>query len=131
MARALGLVGVLALELFLLPDGTLRGNEIAPRPQNSGHWTMDACAASQFEQHVRAVAGLPLAAPDRHHDAVMEIWSAPRASRAGPNLLRSPGMVPHLYGKAEARAGRKLGHANRLLPLGSLAPWTRPALAGL
>ena len=106
--------------MFVLPDGTLLVNEIAPRPHNSGHWTMDACAASQFEQHIRAVAGLPLAAPDRHHDAVMRNLVGPEGLARWPELLRSPAIVPHLYGKAEARAGRKLGHANRLLPLGSL-----------
>ncbi len=121
VAEALGLVGVLALELFLLPDGTLLGNEIAPRPHNSGHWTMDACAASQFEQHIRAVAGLPLAAPTRHHDAVMKNLVGAEGLALWPQLLAAPDVVPHLYGKAEARPGRKLGHANRLLPLGSLA----------
>lgn len=121
VAESLGLVGVLALEMFLLADGRLLGNEIAPRPHNSGHWTMDGCAASQFEQHVRAVAGLPLAAPDRHHDVVMRNLVGPEGMALWPALLRQPGVVPHLYGKAEARPGRKLGHANRLLPPGSLA----------
>ncbi|MCO6419569.1 5-(carboxyamino)imidazole ribonucleotide synthase [Siccirubricoccus sp. KC 17139] len=121
VAESLGLVGVLALELFLLPDGTLLGNEIAPRPHNSGHWTMDACAASQFEQHVRAVAGLPLASPARHHDAVMKNLVGPEGMTLWPRLLAMPGVVPHLYGKGEARPGRKLGHANRLFPRDSLA----------
>jgi 5-(carboxyamino)imidazole ribonucleotide synthase len=121
VAGSLDLVGVLALELFLLPDGSLLGNEIAPRPHNSGHWTMDGCAASQFEQHIRAVAGLPLAAPDRHHDVVMLNLVGPEGMARWPALLRQAGVVPHLYGKAAARPGRKLGHANRLLPLGSLA----------
>ncbi|MBK1659742.1 5-(carboxyamino)imidazole ribonucleotide synthase [Paracraurococcus ruber] len=121
VAEALGLVGVLALEMFVLPDGTLLGNEIAPRPHNSGHWTMDGCAASQFEQHVRAVAGLPLADPSRHHDVVMRNLVGPEGMARWPDLLRSPGVVPHLYGKSEARPGRKIGHANRLLPLGMLA----------
>ncbi len=121
VAEALELVGVLALELFLLPDGSLLGNEIAPRPHNSGHWTMDGCAASQFEQHVRAVAGLPLAAAARHHDVVMLNLVGPEGLARWPGLLRQPGVVPHWYGKAEARPGRKLGHANRLLPLGALA----------
>ena len=132
VAEALGLVGVLALEMFVLPDGRLLGNEIAPRPHNSGHWTMDACAASQFEQHVRAVAGLPLAAATRHHDAVMRNLVGSDGLDRWPGLLRSPGVVPHWYGKAEARAGRKLGHANRLLPLGSLDSLDdEAALAGL
>jgi 5-(carboxyamino)imidazole ribonucleotide synthase len=121
VAEGLGLVGVVALEMFLLPDGRLLGNEIAPRPHNSGHWTMDACAASQFEQHIRAVAGLPLASPERHHDAVMKNLIGPEGLAAWPRLLRLPGVVPHLYGKAAAREGRKMGHANRLLPRGGLA----------
>lgn len=132
VAEGLDLVGLVALEMFLLPDGRLVGNEIAPRPHNSGHWTMDACAASQFEQHIRAVAGLPLAAPDRHHDAVMRNLIGPEGLDAWPRLLRMAGVVPHLYGKAEARPGRKMGHANRLLPRGSLAELTdSAALKGL
>ena len=121
VADALGLVGVLALELFVLPDGRLLGNEIAPRPHNSGHWTIDGCAASQFEQHVRAVAGLPLAAATRHHDVVMKNLVGPDGLARWPSLLRQPDVVPHWYGKAEARPGRKLGHANKLLPIGSLS----------
>lgn len=132
VAEGLELVGIVALEMFVLPDGRLLGNEIAPRPHNSGHWTMDACAASQFEQHIRAVAGLPLASPARHHDAVMRNLIGPEGLEAWPRLLRMNQVVPHLYGKAEARAGRKMGHANRLLPCGSLAGLSDPdALAGL
>ncbi|WP_198372184.1 5-(carboxyamino)imidazole ribonucleotide synthase [Roseomonas rosulenta] len=132
VAEGLDLVGVVALEMFLLPDGTLLGNEIAPRPHNSGHWTMDACAASQFEQHIRAVAGLPLADPARHHDAVMRNLIGPEGMAAWPRLVATPGIVPHLYGKAGARPGRKMGHATRLLPMGSLAGMTdAEALAGL
>jgi 5-(carboxyamino)imidazole ribonucleotide synthase len=121
VAAALELVGVMALELFLLPDGRLLGNEIAPRPHNSGHWTMEACLVSQFEQHVRAVAGLPLAPADRHHDAVMRNLVGPDGLARWPALLRQPGIAPHLYGKSASRPGRKLGHATRLLPLGRLA----------
>jgi len=132
VAEVLDLVGVLALEMFLLPDGTLLGNEIAPRPHNSGHWTLDACLASQFEQHVRAVAGLPLASPARHHDAVMRNLVGPEGMARWPELLARPDVAPHLYGKAEARPGRKLGHATRLLPLGSLASLEdSAALSGL
>lgn len=132
VAEGLDLIGVVALEMFLLPDGTLLGNEIAPRPHNSGHWTMDACAASQFDQHIRAVAGLPLARPERHHDAVMKNLIGPEGLAAWPRLLAMPDVVPHLYGKPEARPGRKMGHATRLLPLGSLrdSPEDR-LLAGL
>ena len=118
---ALDYVGVIGIELFELKDGKLLVHEIAPRVHNPGHWTMDACAASQFEQHIRAVAGLPLAALDRHHDAVMKNLIGPEGLAAWPRLLRRPGVVPHLYGKAEARGGRKMGHANRLLPHGGLA----------
>ncbi len=120
-AAALGLVGVMALEMFLLPGGALLGNEIAPRPHNSGHWTLDACLASQFEQHVRAVAGLPLADPSRHHDAVMRNLIGPAGLEAWPDILRDGRLAAHLYGKNEARPGRKLGHATRLFPLGALA----------
>lgn len=132
VAEGLELIGIVALEMFLLPDGRLLGNEIAPRPHNSGHWTMDACAASQFEQHIRAIAGLPLASPDRHHDAVMRNLVGPEGMARWDALLATPGVVPHLYGKAEARPGRKLGHANRLLPKDSLAALSdEQALAGL
>jgi 5-(carboxyamino)imidazole ribonucleotide synthase len=120
VAEALGLVGVLALEMFLLPDGRLLGNEIAPRPHNSGHWTMDACLAGQFEQHARAVAGLPLADPARHHDAVLRNLVGPEGLARWPALLEMPGVAAHLYGKGEARPGRKLGHATRLHAHGAL-----------
>ncbi len=120
LATALELVGVLALELFLLPDGTLLANEMAPRPHNSGHWTMDACQHGQFELHIRAVAGLPLPEPGRHADAVMKNLVGPDSFAAWPTLAAAPDVALHLYGKAEARAGRKLGHATRLLPAGSL-----------
>jgi len=132
VAEALGLVGVVTLEMFLLPDGGLLGNEIAPRPHNSGHWTLDACLASQFEQHVRAVAGLPLADPARHHDAVMRNLVGPEGLARWPTLVAAPGVAPHLYGKLGARPGRKLGHATRILPLGSLAGLSEDdALRGL
>ncbi len=121
VAEGLDLIGLVALEMFLLPDGRLLANEIAPRPHNSGHWTMEACAASQFEQHVRAVAGLPLASPERHHDAVMRNLIGPEGMDAWPRLVAAPGIVAHLYGKAAARPGRKMGHATRLLPRGALA----------
>ncbi len=121
VAEALDLVGVVALELFLLADGTLIGNEIAPRPHNSGHWTMDACLCGQFEQHIRAVAGLPLGSPARHADAAMLNLVGPEGAARWPRLVAEPGVVLHWYGKADARAGRKLGHATRPLPLGTLA----------
>ena len=132
VAETRGLVGLLALEMFVLADGSLLGNEIAPRPHNSGHWTMDACLASQFEQHVRAVVGLPLGSAERHHDAVMRNLVGPEGLAMWPRLVATPDVAPHLYGKGEAREGRKLGHANRLLPLGSLATMNdSKALEGL
>jgi 5-(carboxyamino)imidazole ribonucleotide synthase len=111
--EALGYVGVLGVEFFVLPDGGLLANEIAPRVHNSGHWTEAACAVSQFEQHIRAVCGLPLGDPRRHSDCRMtnligdEILSAHA-------LLAEPGAVLHLYGKREVRPGRKMGHVTRL-----------------
>lgn len=126
VAAALELVGVVALEMFLLPDGSLLGNEIAPRPHNSGHWTMDACLCGQFEQHIRAVAGLPLGSPARHADAVMRNLVGPEGLAAWPALVARADVVAHWYGKAEARTGRKLGHANRLLPMNALAGDAQP-----
>jgi 5-(carboxyamino)imidazole ribonucleotide synthase len=131
LATALDLVGVLALEMFLLPDGRLLANEMAPRPHNSGHWTMDACCIGQFEMHVRAVAGLPLPDPGRHHDAVMRNLVGPESYASWPELAAAPDVALHLYGKVRglegARQGRKLGHATRLLPLGSVANAKDPA----
>jgi len=129
VAEALDLVGLVALEMFLLEDGRLLGNEIAPRPHNSGHWTMDACLCGQFEQHVRAVVGLPLGSTTRHADSVMRNLAGPEGLAAWPEMLCATDVVAHWYGKGEARAGRKLGHANLLLPLGKLAetsPGWRP-----
>jgi 5-(carboxyamino)imidazole ribonucleotide synthase len=126
LAESLGLVGLLALEMFLLPDGRLLANEMAPRPHNSGHWTMDACRCGQFEMHIRAVAGLPLPDPGRHHDAVMWNLVGPDSFARWPDLAAAEGVSLHLYGKPEARPGRKLGHATRLLPMGDLA--ARPDL---
>ena len=120
IAEAAEVVGVLAVEMFVLPDGRVLVNEIAPRPHNSGHWTIDACPASQFELHIRAVAGLKLPAAVRHSDAVMKNLVGPEEAAQWPALLETPGLVPHLYGKAEAREGRKMGHVTRLLPRGSL-----------
>ena len=116
VAHGLDYVGLMALEMFVMPDGAVLANEIAPRPHNSGHWTMDACLASQFEQHVRAICGLPLASPARHADAVMTNLIGPEGAAAWEGLLAAPGMVAHWYGKTEARPGRKLGHATRIMP---------------
>ena len=112
-AEALDLVGLLAVEFFVTRDGRLLANEIAPRPHNSGHWTQDACGADQFEQFVRAVAGLPLADPARHSDAEM-VNLLGDGVHAWPELLAEPGARLHLYGKRDVRPGRKMGHVNRL-----------------
>jgi 5-(carboxyamino)imidazole ribonucleotide synthase len=119
VAEALDLVGLLAVEMFVTPAGEVLVNEIAPRPHNSGHWTIDACPASQFEMHIRAVAGLPLPPAVRHSDAVMKNLIGPEEVALWPQILATPGLVPHLYGKTEARPGRKMGHVTRLFPLGS------------
>jgi len=113
IADALDYVGVLAVELFVTSDGRLLVNEIAPRVHNSGHWTIEACACSQFEQHIRAVAGWPLGDPTRHADAVMENIIGAEAD-AWESLARAGAL--HLYGKREARLGRKMGHVTRLRP---------------
>ena len=112
--RSLGYVGVIGVEFFVLRDGGLAVNEIAPRVHNSGHWTEAACALSQFEQHIRAIAGLPLGDCVRHSDCVMENLIGDEVLRA-PELLLEPGLVLQLYGKTEARPGRKMGHFTRLM----------------
>jgi 5-(carboxyamino)imidazole ribonucleotide synthase len=116
IAAALEVVGLLAVELFVTSDGRLLVNELAPRPHNSGHWTIDACAVSQFEQLVRAVCGLPLGAPTPFADAVMDNLLG-AAVDAWPELLAEPGARVHLYGKSEVRPVRKLGHVTRLTPV--------------
>jgi 5-(carboxyamino)imidazole ribonucleotide synthase len=115
LAEAIDLVGVIALELFLTAEGKLVANEIAPRPHNSGHWTIDACAVSQFEQHVRTVCGYPVGAPGRHSDAVMHNLIGAEAADLEPWIERE-GACIHLYGKYEIRDGRKLGHVTLLSP---------------
>jgi 5-(carboxyamino)imidazole ribonucleotide synthase len=120
IAAKLDLIGLLGVEMFVTADGTLLVNEIAPRPHNSGHWTMDACPCSQFEMHIRAVAGLPLPPASRHSDAVMKNLIGPEDMELWPRILATPGLIPHHYGKTEAREGRKMGHFNRLFPKGSL-----------
>jgi 5-(carboxyamino)imidazole ribonucleotide synthase len=116
--NALDYVGVLGVEFFVVGEGAderLLVNEIAPRVHNSGHWTEDACAVSQFENHIRAVAGWPLGPTARYADVVMtnligddvEEWS---------QLAAEPSARLHFYGKREARSGRKMGHVNRITP---------------
>ena len=109
-------VGVLGVELFVTPSGLLV-NEIAPRVHNSGHWTQNGCAVDQFEQHIRAVAGWPLGDGSRHSDVVMENLIGDAVLRV-PELAREAGVAIHLYGKAESRPGRKMGHVNRVRPRG-------------
>jgi 5-(carboxyamino)imidazole ribonucleotide synthase len=120
VAGALGYVGVLAVEMFHLgpnaplPD-RLMVNEIAPRVHNSGHWTIEACAISQFENHMRAVAGWPLGSTERHSDAEM-VNLIGRQALDWPRIAAEPGACLQLYGKREARNGRKMGHVTRLRP---------------
>jgi 5-(carboxyamino)imidazole ribonucleotide synthase len=112
--NALEYVGVMGVELFVTPAGLIV-NEIAPRVHNSGHWTQNGCAVDQFEQHIRAVAGWPLGDGSRHSDVVMENLIGADADRV-PELSRERNSAIHLYGKAEARPGRKMGHVNRVKP---------------
>jgi 5-(carboxyamino)imidazole ribonucleotide synthase len=119
VAQGLDYVGVLCVEFFVLSDGSLVVNEIAPRPHNSGHYTQNACDLSQFDLQVRTLANLPLTQPRQHSPAVMlnllgDLWG-----RTGPDslpdwaaVLALPGTHLHLYGKQQARPGRKMGHLN-------------------
>lgn len=120
IAEALDLAGLLAVEFFLSADGRLLANEIAPRPHNSGHWTIEACVESQFALHIRAVAGLPLPDPARHADAVMLNLIGPDDMALWPAIVGTPGLSAHHYGKVLARPGRKMGHVTRLFPRGGL-----------
>jgi 5-(carboxyamino)imidazole ribonucleotide synthase len=119
VTAALDLVGLLAVEMFVTADGRLLVNELAPRPHNSGHWTTDACVTSQFEQFVRAVCGLPLGSPERHSDAVMKNLLGD-AIDGWRDVLDAPDAKLHLYGKKEARPGRKMGHVTTLYPRNGL-----------
>ncbi|AUC53057.1 5-(carboxyamino)imidazole ribonucleotide synthase [Sagittula sp. P11] len=111
--NALDYVGVMGVELFVTPKGLIV-NEIAPRVHNSGHWTQNGCLVDQFEQHMRAVAGWPLANGERHSDIVMENLIGDDMDRL-PGLMADPAVALHLYGKAEVKPGRKMGHVNRLV----------------
>jgi 5-(carboxyamino)imidazole ribonucleotide synthase len=120
IAQSLDYVGVLCVEFFLLQDGSLVVNEMAPRPHNSGHYSMDACDVSQFELQVRTMAGLPLTQPRQHSPAIMlnllgDLWFAHGGAETAPpwdQVLALPGTHLHLYGKESARKGRKMGHLN-------------------
>jgi 5-(carboxyamino)imidazole ribonucleotide synthase len=113
IAAELQLVGLLAVEMFVTKDGSVLVNELAPRPHNSGHWTIDACVTSQFEQFVRAVCGLPLGSTAHHSAAVMKNLIGDEVNK-WRDILADPEAKLHLYGKAEARPGRKMGHVTRL-----------------
>lgn len=110
---ALNYVGVLGVELFVTPQGLIV-NEIAPRVHNSGHWTQNGCAVDQFEQHIRAIAGWPLGDGQRHSDVVMENLIGDDMDKAF-DLAQEPNTALHLYGKAETKPGRKMGHVNRVV----------------
>lgn len=109
IADGLDLVGLVAVEMFQTSDGDILVNELAPRPHNSGHWTMDACKVSQFEQVVRAITGLPLGTPERFADAEMDNLLGD-AAEAWLELIKRPDATLHLYGKTPIRPGRKQGH---------------------
>ena len=118
VAATLAYVGVLCVEFFVLRDGTLVANEMAPRPHNSGHYSIDACNVSQFDLQVRAMTGAPLVAPRLHSPCVMlnllgDLWFRNAGDERAPDwagVLALPGVHLHLYGKAAARPGRKMGH---------------------
>jgi 5-(carboxyamino)imidazole ribonucleotide synthase len=124
IADALDYVGVIGVEMFVCEElgangsllQTIKVNEIAPRVHNSGHWTLGGAVTSQFEQHIRAIAGWPLGATTRHGAAVEMRNLIGDDIAAWPEILAEPGACLHLYGKAEARPGRKMGHVTRILP---------------
>jgi 5-(carboxyamino)imidazole ribonucleotide synthase len=137
IADSLEYVGVLGVELFVAEGGRLFVNEIAPRPHNSGHYTIDACISDQFEQQVRTLCGLPLGSFDTHSAAAMvnllgDLWTS--GPPAWDRVLAIPGARLHLYGKAEARPGRKMGHVTCLASTAdeavSRCEEVRAALAG-
>jgi 5-(carboxyamino)imidazole ribonucleotide synthase len=115
IAEKLELIGLLAVEMFVTHHGEVLVNEIAPRPHNSGHWTIDACYTSQFEQLVRAICGLPLGSPAHHSDAVMKNLIGADIAK-WRDAINDPLQKIHLYGKDEASPGRKMGHVTKLIP---------------
>ncbi len=139
IANELDYVGVLCVEFFVLQDGRLIVNEIAPRPHNSGHYSVDACDVSQFELQVRTLAGLPLVQPRQHSAAVMlnllgDLWFAQGEAAQTPpwaQVLALPGTHLHLYGKAQARHGRKMGHLTITAATAEQARSTAMAAASL
>ena len=122
ITEKLGAIGLITVELFVLPDGSLMVNELAPRPHNSGHHTLETSMTSQFAQHVRAVCGLPLGPVELRSPGVMinllgDLWSGGEPD--WELLLREPGLFLHLYGKNGAKPGRKMGHATLLGEVGA------------
>jgi 5-(carboxyamino)imidazole ribonucleotide synthase len=117
----LNYVGVIGIEFFVGTDGELIANEIAPRVHNSGHWTEAACVISQFEQHIRAVAGLPLGNPIRHSDCQMQNLVGDDINDLA-DWAREKDVLIHLYGKTEPRPGRKMGHVTRLTGPAAITP---------
>lgn len=123
IAARLDYVGVLCVEFFVLKDGALVANEMAPRPHNSGHYTIDACVSNQFDQQVRAMAGMPLGSTRQHSPAVMlnllgDVWLTDKTQRVPPwhEVAAMPGAHLHLYAKEHARIGRKMGHVTLTAP---------------
>jgi 5-(carboxyamino)imidazole ribonucleotide synthase len=120
IADGVNYVGVLCVEFFVLQDGSMVVNEMAPRPHNSGHYTLDACDQSQFDLQVRTLAGLPLTQPRQHSAAIMlnllgDVWFDGQSKMRTPDwaaVLALPGTHLHLYGKTQARKARKMGHLN-------------------
>lgn len=115
LAEAIDLIGVLCVEFFITTDGHLLANEIAPRPHNSGHWTIEACSVSQFEQQVRTVTGMQVGGPNRHSDATMINLIGHDVDKLA-RYYEQPNASVHLYGKIEAREGRKMGHVTMITP---------------
>ncbi|MDE0591979.1 MAG: 5-(carboxyamino)imidazole ribonucleotide synthase [Dehalococcoidia bacterium] len=117
IALQLDVVGLISVEMFVTNENEILVNELAPRPHNSGHYTMDGCDTSQFEQLVRVLAGMPIAEPKLHSPTVMvnllgEVWEDTDGNPDWERALELPGVSLHLYGKLEARKGRKMGHIN-------------------
>ncbi|MEO7886292.1 MAG: 5-(carboxyamino)imidazole ribonucleotide synthase [Polaromonas sp.] len=143
IAKHIDYVGVLCVEFFLVDDGSADGalivNEMAPRPHNSGHYTMDACDVSQFDLQVHAMAGLPLPQPRQHSPAIMlnllgDVWFDAQGKARTPDwqaVLALPGTHLHLYGKTEARVGRKMGHLNITGPDAELVKATARSVAAI
>lgn len=117
LANGLDVVGLLAVEMFVLESGEVLVNELAPRPHNSGHWSMDGCIHSQFNLHIRAITGMPLLTPHRHSNVVMQNLVGYQAQQQFQQACGWENVRPHWYSKKQATPGRKMGHINKLYPL--------------